>query len=134
MLQSVGGEHFYTTDASEAWTVFQNPGWVGENAPGWLYHDQVPGSVPLYRWHFPYSPYGAYFETIHTDEFSSLTQWGWILERVEGYCFPTQQPGTIPLYHAGNPISQDHLYTADFGEIGRLGYSFWRTECYVLPP
>ena len=64
-------DHFYTIDSVEANTVL-NRNWVEEGVEGYVYIQEVAGSVPLYR--LSWAIYNGDHDHIFTTEYSSAQQ------------------------------------------------------------
>lgn len=80
-------DHFYTIDSVEANTVL-NRNWVEEGVEGYVYIQEVAGSVPLYR--LSWAIYNGDHDHIFTTEYSSAQQLmsqGWNLDGIKGYVF-----------------------------------------------
>lgn len=123
-------DHFYTSTWSERGAGGGN-GYVIEGIEGYLYPNQVSGTVPLYRYWSP-----SRTDHLYTTNFSELGYGasGFNYEGVTGYVYPDPQNGTVPLYRYLNSSMNDHFYTTNFSELGygANGYVFEQIACYMV--
>jgi hypothetical protein len=97
-----------------------------EGIAGFVFAEERPGTVPLYRWAHPAD--GSRYYTIRPNAPDRPRA---ISEGIA--CFVPQHgtPEAVPLYRWSNGI--DHLYTMalDGERVGRLGYRHRGVACYV---
>ena len=141
-------DHFYTTNSNGIGTdVVGEIGKYGYKYEGiqcYIYQEQIPDAVPLYRYwkgsvsdHF----YTTNADEIGTTERGQVGKYNYKSECIAGYCFPTQEEESIPLYRYWNPRNSDHFYTTNGKEIGTVtpgekgahGYVSEGIVCYVPP-
>ena len=107
-------------------------GYAWVYAEGWVFNQQLPGTVPLnLYWH---GARGDNFSTATTDGQASAIGAGYTLVRTEGFVFSSQQPGTVPLktyWHGGR--DDNMLVATAAGEQAALdaGYTLVRTEGFI---
>ncbi len=100
------GEHFYTTNKSEADTLVTVYGWNDEGI-GWY----APGIAsdrgnPVYRFYNP--TLGIHRYTADKTEREALLHYGW---NAEGILCYSMKKGGIPVYRLMNPNNQQENYT-----------------------
>ena len=157
--QAASDFHFYTADPVERANVSKMAGWKEYQQMGFVYREQVPGTVPLYR--LAKSEFGGsnHFYTIDKKEADNASQnLGWTFEGIACYVSKTPVAGTLPFYRlykavhtegdtegsflgnliGGKPFSSTtgdvHFYTTDAPERDKAmkhGFQFVRTEAYV---
>src|SRR6266511_2582105 len=80
-------DHFYTTDWNElGWGKY---GWSYEGVQCYVFAEQVPGSLPLYRYWNP--SIGDHFYTTNWNELGA-GRYGWSLEGIQCYVRTQVQP------------------------------------------
>lgn len=122
-------DHFYTTHP----TGEDAPNYHYEGDVGFVFPNQVPGTVALNRFFSP--RVGDHFYTIDVAEGARATQeYGYVSEGVAAYVYSAAatQAQTQPLYRWFN--GADHFYCLDpSGEIGPAnGYHTEGIACRVL--
>ncbi|KAJ7840064.1 hypothetical protein B0H14DRAFT_3458321 [Mycena olivaceomarginata] len=80
------GDHFYTTNATEANNAVADGYILEDKTPMYIYPTQLCGSMPFYRLFS--SRTGDHFYTIDAGERDGAEGSGWDFEWVEGYVFP----------------------------------------------
>jgi Repeat of unknown function (DUF5648) len=123
-----GHDHFYTTSQPEANNAVTNLNFLYEGIAGYLYPQQQPNTVPLYRYYNPHN--GDHFYTISLPEGqNAVAHGGYNAEGttpIAGYLYPQQQPNTVPFYRYYNSHNGDHFYTTSLPEginaASHLGY------------
>lgn len=150
--------HFYTANPDERASLKQQPGWKEYGQMGYVFREQVPGTIPLYR--LVKAEFGGanHFYTIDKKEADSAAGMGWTFEGVCCYVSKTPVEGTVPLYRlykavhtsgdsegsffgnllGGKPFSSStgdvHFYTvypAERDSAMKQGFQFIRNEAYV---
>jgi hypothetical protein len=113
-------DSFYTANEYEK-DIFQSMDYIYLDVEGYVFSEQVVGTVPLYRmWN---KEEEDHFYTISEDEKDSLQDAyekdgkGWKYEKVEGYVYSEKVPGTVPLYRLWKAQDADHAYTIDQDEL-----------------
>lgn len=81
------GDHFYTTNATEANNAVAGGYTLEDKTPMYIYPTQLCGSVPFYRLFS--SGTGDHFYTIDAGERDGAEGSGWDFEWVQGYVFPS---------------------------------------------
>jgi hypothetical protein len=149
--------HFFTASLAEG-TAFaktqQAAGWKYMGTIGWVFPQQVPGSVPLYRLvKEEDEPKGVnHFMTVDKAEADhAANNLGWHFEGIMCYVSPKQVAGTVHLYRLYRPlqdlsgqgsglikyttkIGDTHYYTVseeDMNEYVNVGYTLVRTEAFI---
>ncbi|MDQ0641811.1 hypothetical protein QF042_005376 [Pedobacter sp. W3I1] len=110
-------EHYYTT------TNGNYPGYHFEGIEGYLYKEEVNGTVPLYSF------YNG------TDHYYTTTNGGYLgyqFEGVVGYIYINQFPGTVPLYRYYNYT--DHYYATASGNYPGYHYEGIAGYLYKTKP
>jgi uncharacterized protein YkwD len=103
-----------------------NAGYCYERDEGWVYSNQVPGTVPLYRfWH------GGQTDHFYSQSYSEGVNAGYAYEGVSGYVANYQQPGTVPLYRFWRGDIYDHFYGTNYWEGVNAGYAYEGVAGYV---
>jgi hypothetical protein len=100
---------FYTTDACEI--TPSKDGYVFDGDAGYIYSNQISGTVPLYR-----SLNGISSKDHKLSTIQKTTE-----DVVLGYLYPTQESGTIPLYsnissYENFPPLNHYFYTTKLNE------------------
>jgi hypothetical protein len=113
------GEHFYTTDYKEAFSLNASGLYRLEGVEGHVYIQQFIDSVPLYR--FYNKQQNRHFYSTSAAELNQVIKQGFILEGVIGYMnFSTGNPnGMNPhnFHRLYNPSTNDHFYTSNDEEM-----------------
>jgi hypothetical protein len=109
--------HFYSTNFAELGNGL-NAGYIFEGIGFFAFPNQVPGSVPVYRYFRAAS--GNHFYTANFAELGGGAA-GYRLEGIAFYAYPSQQPGTLPVFRYYSPSSIDHFYTKNPNELLTLG-------------
>lgn len=128
---SARGDHATVSTATGIGSV-AGGGYFWVYAEGWVFNDQISGTVPLkLYWH---AGRGDNFSTATAAGQSDAVAAGYALVRTEGFVFTSQQPGTIPLktyWHAGR--ADNMLVASTAGEQAAIGagYTLVRTEGYI---
>lgn len=145
--KSVSGNYLYTADPNER-SVLIGQGWIEQQQEGYVFRQQVPGTVPLFRvvsgesfnLHFDY--------TINPAEVDKATSEGWKMQGPACFVSPTKVAGTAPLFRlawhpkdipGGPPPTQGTIdlfqfYTIDEKQKYEAIYSDYqliRSEGYV---
>jgi hypothetical protein len=133
----ITGYHFGQSDhatvsTAAGITAVRNAGFAWAYPDGWVFNNQIPGTVPLklYRHAGP----ADYFSTATTAGQNSATGAGYTFIRTEGFVFSSAQPGTVPLKLYWSASRQDNmLLTTSSAEAAALeaGYTFVRIEGHV---
>ena len=99
----------------------------GEGIAGYVFAEERPGTVPLYRWFHPAD--GSHYYTIHPNAPDRPRAVG---EGVACYVLDHRVNDAVPLYRWSN--GYDHLYTSalDGERAGRLGYKHRGVACFVF--
>jgi hypothetical protein len=97
-----------------------------EGIAGFVFTDERPGTVPLYRWVHPAD--GSRYYTIRPNAPDRPRA---ISEGIACFVPEHRSSETVPLYRWSNGL--DHLYTSalDGERAGRLGYKHRGVACYV---
>lgn len=90
--------HFYTANPDERASLKQQPGWKEYGQMGYVFREQVPGTIPLYRLSKMEFGGANHFYTIDKKEANSAAGMGWTPEGVCCYVSKTPVEGTVPLY------------------------------------
>mmetsp|Transcript_88473 Transcript_88473/g.229555 ORF Transcript_88473/g.229555 Transcript_88473/m.229555 type:complete len:482 (+) Transcript_88473:68-1513(+) len=110
------GDHFYTTNAMEVGTTTLGQvglhGYKFENIAGYCWAEQVQGTVPLHR---GWRAHGARKDHFYTTVRDQLR--GYRYEGVACYV-KNMQPELVDLLRYWHPGVMDHVYTADWAELG----------------
>lgn len=113
--------HFYTADPAERDKIIAQWGrdWSYEGPRYSAYTEQVPGTVPLYR--FWSSAYRGHFYTADEAEMNNVrAMWPdvWSFEGVAYYVYPpgASAPDTAPVYRFWGSSVSHHFYTASNSE------------------
>jgi hypothetical protein len=98
-----------------------------EGIAGFVFAEERPGTVPLYRWRHPVD--GSHYYTIRPNAPDRPRA---VAEGVACFVLDNRVADAVPLYRWSN--GQDHLYTTELdGErAGRLGYKYRGPTCYVF--
>jgi hypothetical protein len=98
-----------------------------EGIAGFVFTEERPGTVPLYRWRHPGD--GSHYYTIRPNAPDRPRA---ISEGISCFVLDHRVPDAVPLYRWNN--GQDHLYTTELdGErAARLGYKYRGATCYVF--
>jgi hypothetical protein len=98
-----------------------------EGIAGFVYAEERPGTVPLYRWMHPGDR--SHYYTIRPNAPDRPRE---ISQGVACFVLDHRVAEAVPLYHWAN--GQDHLYTTELdGErAGRLGYRYRGASCFVF--
>ncbi len=123
------GEHFYTTDYNEAFSLDRSGLYRLEGVEGHVYTAPYQYSVPLYRLYS--RKQNRHFLTTSETELAIVQRQGFRLEGVIGYMsFTTGGSATgmqeHNLHRLYNPKTKDHFYTANDDEmfaVERAGYT-----------
>jgi hypothetical protein len=111
------GQHFYTIDEAEKYSVLQNYTWFRYEGIGFCaYPTEQPETLPVYR--FFNKDVGCHFYTLDEAEKGTDLQDDTCF-RYEGiafYVFSTEQPETLPVYRFFNKDIHGHFYTLDEAE------------------
>ncbi len=113
--------HFYTADPVERDKIISqwSRDWVFEGQRYSAYSEQVPGTVPLYRfWSDQFK--GHFYTADESEKDLVISRWPgtWSFEGVAYYVYPgsSSQPDTIPVYRFWGAGVSHHFYTASNGE------------------
>jgi len=119
-------DHFYTANVGEIGTTQHGAagkfGYVCEGVLGYISANQIPGTVPVYRyWH---EANKDHFYTHNAGEIGTTQQGatgnhGYKCEGVLGYAYSSAATGfTVPVYRYFHSGFHDHFYSANASEIG----------------
>ncbi len=135
-------EHFYTANKAERDSLIKDfrdgySAFFDEGIEGYLFPNQVPGTVPLYRLYK--DPMKHFYTTVAKEKGKAINKDGYRFENIVGYVSAVQISGTTPLYRAYRAtvgkIGDDHFYTIKedekFGAINKYGYIDDGITCYV---
>ena len=140
------GFHFYTADPDERAAMKGDSNWSEEQQEGYVFRQQVPGTLPLYRVGKGGDFGGSeHFYTIDMAQVKEAAPGGWKNEGVACYVSPAQIAGTVPLYRlytfrgfvypdGSTAREDDQFYTIDGKqkfEAMAQGYQLVGTEAYV---
>lgn len=146
-MQSPGNIHFeFLTADHKEWESLTGQQWYKYGHAGNVFfHQQPPGTVPLYR--LVKNEYGDanHFYTVDKNEADAAVKYlGWTLEGVACFVSPTKVEGTTALYRFyrapfkyddGTQNGDQFDYTISpkekYDDINLYGYQFQRVECYV---
>lgn len=94
---------------------------------GFVFAEERPGTVPLYRWYHPGD--GSHYYTIRPNAPDRPRA---ISQGVACYVLDHRVPDAIPLYRWSN--GRDHLYTTepDGERADRLGYKYRGAACFIF--
>jgi hypothetical protein len=97
-----------------------------EGIAGYVFAEERPGTVPLYRWLHPADR--SHYYTIRPNAPDRPRA---VSEGVACYVLDHRVPDTVPLYRWSN--GYDHMYTSalDGERAGRLGYKHRGVACFV---
>eukprot|EP00298_Acanthocystis_sp_HF-20_P017674 c21803_g1_i3.p1 GENE.c21803_g1_i3~~c21803_g1_i3.p1 ORF type:complete len:1064 (-),score=458.95 c21803_g1_i3:71-3262(-) len=118
-------DHFYTSSSGELGVIssgiMAKYSFVSEGLAGLVWINQIPGTVPLYRYYNP--RHVDHFYTTNPNEIATTTpgakgRYGYICEGNVGFVFTQGNDLTVPLYRYWNPSRVDHFYTTNEKEIG----------------
>ena len=93
----------------------------------------APGAQPLYRLYS--STTKDHVITLDPTEYASLGSAGWTQQGQIGFAYPdssTPPDGTYPVYRLYNSTTQQHLWTMDPSESGRLVQSGWQQQAVAF--
>ncbi len=126
----MAGNHFYTLDSQGE--LAPESGYDYEGIACYAHGNQVPGTVPLYRWFHP--SIGDHFYTQDAKGEAAPSS-GYQYEGIACYVFAGQSLGTVPFYRWFHPNTGDHFYTmASSGELAsQSGYIPEGVACFVYP-
>lgn len=98
-----------------------------EGIAGYVFAEERPGTVPLYRWLHPAD--GSHYYTTRPNAPDRPRA---MSEGIACYVLDHRVPDAVPLYRWSN--GADHLYTAtlDGERASRLGYKHRGVACYVF--
>lgn len=126
----------YTTSVANLDSDIVNGGYVSQGDAGYIFTEQAPNSVPLYRL-YSTTLTDHYYTVNETDKDYMITK-GYTYEWVEGYAYNTSLCGAVPFYMAYNPKAPDHFYTVNLTErdaaITTGGYVDQGISMYIFPP
>lgn len=118
------GDHLYTNNNNE-----RPAGYRFEGIAGYVYKEQMPNTVPVYRSGNP--TLGAhYYTTIEADS----AKFGYVAEGILGYTYASSVSGSAPWYRMYNDVATDFVHTASEQEknaIKELGYQDKGTVAYL---
>ena len=130
------GDHFYTTNRSEADKAVSSYGYNDEGSSCYVLTRTFGGATPLYRLYS--SKTGDHFYTTNQAEANkAASSYGYTSEGIACYVLRNKRnvPFAIPLYRLYNSGNGDHFYTTSASErdsAAQGGYSKEGTACYVL--
>ena len=128
-----GNHHIYTSSTQEAQSLYSamtgsSHSYAYEGIVGYVYHQQEPGSIPLYR----YYKNGDHMWTASSAEANALGSSGWAYEGISCYVPSALSyvPITIVAYRYFSPSgTAGHFWTSDYSELGS-GNASWTYEGY----
>jgi len=131
-----GIDYFYTTSVKEMQNAVTNHGYITEGITGFIFYDQEPHSVPLYR--LNNSNIGDHIYTTSVVEANiAIFHQGYIYEGIDGYVYPDTACGGLALYRLHSNAGTDHLYTMSVVErdlaIIDFGYTQEGVTGYIFP-
>jgi hypothetical protein len=96
----VTGDHFYCRKAEERAAKLADPTkWRDEDSAGYVFPQEVPGTVPLYRLYRSDGFVDDHFYCVSDAEAGmAQTQGGYMLEGVEGWVYDREIKETVPLF------------------------------------
>lgn len=108
-----------------------NAGYCYEGNEGWLYPNQIPGTIELARYFNPDPAIMDHFYLAGRND--AIVPSAWHYEGPTGYISSTQQAGTIPLYRFYNDAVgyKDHFYGTNYNEGIYAGYTYEGIVGYV---
>jgi len=129
---SASGNYFYTTDENELTDpVKGDPLWQFDWLQGYVYTQQVPGTVPLY--HYYNAQTGQHFYTTDFNELGNGSA-GYTLDYVLAYVYDHQVPGTVPFNRYVHVNTSQHFYTP-YDDLNKVrngsAYKFEWIQCYI---
>lgn len=135
--------HLFTNNLSElgSGVIDHTKGWVYEGIAAFMCEQQVPGTVPVYRFYKTIKKNvglfstNTYFDHYYTTNYSSGKSNGYADEGIIGYIFTSQQNNTKPFWQYYNSILYDHMYTTSnelYGTSGGNGYQYNCPIGYVI--
>lgn len=119
------GDHLYTTNPNE-----KPNGYRFEGISGYVFAEQKPNTVPIYR--SVQRQIGSHYYTTTNED---PTQYGYVDEGILGYAYASSVAGSAPWYrmHKGGDTS-DYVHTlseAERSAIKELGYADEGTVAYI---
>ena len=117
------------------YNAITNLGYNAEGTTGYVFSDQEPHTVPLYRL---YSASGTdhFYTTDAQERDNAIANSGYTSEGIAGYIYPDTNCGGLPLYRSYNAQGVDHFYTMSSSESDNAVSSGWSKEGitgYMLP-
>lgn len=123
--------HLFTLSLEEK-DYLRTTGWTYEGVAGYLYSDEVTGTVPVYRSYNATS--SDHFYTTDSSERDQEESNGWKYEGIAGYIYSAEVENSVPFYILNN--NGNHFYTSDKQEhdqvISSLGFKDEGILGYVL--
>ena len=110
-------------------------GYNAEGTTGYVFSEEQPDSVPLYRL---YSAGGTdhFYTTNAQEKDNAAANLGYTYEGIAGYIYPNTDCGGLPLYRSYNAQGVDHFYTMSATEWDNAVSGGWAEEGiagYMLP-
>lgn len=121
------GEHFYTTDKTEADSLVTVHGWTDEGIGWYAPKDKANRGDPVYRFYNPIL--GVHRYTADKTEREALLYYGWNAEGV--LCYSSKANG-VPVYRLKNPNNEQENFTLDPKEAVMNIRAGWLNEPFTF--
>ena len=111
-------------------------GYSDEGTTGYVFSDQEPHSVPLYRL-YNSKIFDHFYTTNEAEKDNAAAKLGYNYEGIAGYVYPDTACGALPLYRLYSSGATDHFYTMSAAErdnaSNKLGYTQEGIAGYIFP-
>ncbi|KAF8152594.1 hypothetical protein B0H34DRAFT_800993 [Crassisporium funariophilum] len=110
-----GTDHFYTTDAAEMTRATSSLGYIDEGTTGYVFANQEPQTVPLYRT-YSNAALDHFYTADLNERNNAISNLGYSDEGVVGYVYSNTNCGALPLFREYSNAQTDHFYTMSAAE------------------